>query len=920
MFDRALSEDEVEQLFNQQKFVKKKISAAATAEAEKYVETLTLTPQIKSALNNLARGGTALEELKKYAANPAEYFTEIRGKESDLTIFTLPGKARIISWFDKKTQRELLNFDAAFFSIEGTINKKKVKLSPLSSSVKSKLHLEPSEKQGKWSFVIKSYLSGSAYAATHYTFGNDRLEFRTFLDTSNSELKVNTLNQPDLRFMPMQTPDDKLLVPIMSGVEYPSASRLGANYAETYPRGTASMQMGAYYDKQSGIYWTALDKIASFKKFKFEANRKRINVIIAWPLPGKTTEPASKFMPCGAAAVELFRGGWYDAGLLYRRDLENIEALWWRKTLPNTDTPEWFRKNSFIIRRLPNTEDDVPELIKLSKFFEDKFLVEWGHGSSSNQYSPLMRMSPETVAWIRDLHRAGLRTIPYTDPRLWQVFDRRDEDFMFSSHAKQHCIIEDGKLLIEKYENRPCGVTCAVSPYIQKMMQQMMFNLTDVGFDGIYADQVGAARPHLCEVAAHGHAIRDAQAHFKDGWLPMFTEVRKQWKTRAPEAILATEDNAEHCVGMMDAMLPWRWMYEHQVPLYPMVYAGRTQFIGREPDCEDPRAIYPKVAVQTVNSEQLGYLEHQLVTSPLRNPYRVFIKQLIYLRGAMLDFFNSGMMARPLQFSKPFPREKLIWGVRGTGSVTTEAVVSSAWQKENVLAFMLVNHTPEVQKNVLIYQLAAPQNQIHIFSSTAAETQQTSNSKLELPITMEPRSCMMIICAPQGLNIDGLLDNTRKKFQVIRKAPDTFDPFTLDEMKLRDRDAGPASSWHHARDVADISGGRRDEPRNEINWIRDAVVSVGTVDFGDGSFKTLEATFSAPMRSGLGSTSFYIDSLKNENKIAEFIFDQKQFLTESWRTFAPREQVVTRKITGKHRVFIKFEGSSFCNLQSWRMK
>ena len=150
--------------------------------------------------------------------------------------------------------------------------------------------------------------------------------------------------------------------------------------------------------------------------------------------------------------------------------------------------------------------------------------------------------------------------------------------------------------------------------------------------------------------------------------------------------------------------------------------------------------------------------------------------------------------------------------------------------------------------------------------------------------------------------------------------PDTFDPFTLDEMKMRDRDAGPASSWHHARDVADISGGRRDEPRNEINWIRDAVVSVGTVDFGDGSFKTLEATFSAPMRSGLGSTSFYIDSLKNENKIAEFIFDQKQFLTESWRTFAPREQVVTRKITGKHRVFIKFEGSSFCNLQSWRMK
>jgi hypothetical protein len=137
---------------------------------------------------------------------------------------------------------------------------------------------------------------------------------------------------------------------------------------------------------------------------------------------------------------------------------------------------------------------------------------------------------------------------------------------------------------------------------------------------------------------------------------------------------------------------------------------------------------------------------------------------------------------------------------------------------------------------------------------------------------------------------------------------------------MHSRNAGAATDWHHAREAADTAGCRQDIPRNEINWIRDAVVSVGEVDFGDGSAGTLEATFSAPPRSGLGITSFYTDSLAPENKFAEFLFDQKCFLTESWRTFEPRCQKISRKITGKHRVFVKFEGSSFCNMQSWRMK
>ena len=98
------------------------------------------------------------------------------------------------------------------------------------------------------------------------------------------------------------------------------------------------------------------------------------------------------------------------------------------------------------------------------------------------------------------------------------------------------------------------------------------------------------------------------------------------------------------------------------------------------------------------------------------------------------------------------------------------------------------------------------------------------------------------------------------------------------------------------------------------------MVSVGTVDFGNGSGKVMQAAFAAPPRCGFGTVSFYIDNLEAANKIAEFAFDGVNFSTGNWNTFAIRETELLRKVSGSHRVFIKLEGNSFCNLQSWQVK
>ena len=105
-------------------------------------------------------------------------------------------------------------------------------------------------------------------------------------------------------------------------------------------------------------------------------------VKVTFPVPGPLKSPQKVYTTTAPAVVELFRGNWYDVGLLYRRDLARIKALWWRETLPNTNTPEWFRNNALYLRRLQGTRNDEPFMEKLRDYLETTFIV--GGTDSSN--------------------------------------------------------------------------------------------------------------------------------------------------------------------------------------------------------------------------------------------------------------------------------------------------------------------------------------------------------------------------------------------------------------------------------------------------------------------------------------------------------------------------------------------------------
>ena len=95
--------------------------------------------------------------------------------------------------------------------------------------------------------------------------------------------------------------------------------------------------------------------------------------------------------------------------------------------------------------------------------------------------------------------------------------------------------------------------------------------------NGMYMDQIGAARPRLCFDKTHPHAPNDPDSWYMAGYREMLLDLH----TLYPQAVWTTEDNAEPYVGLMHGLLSWRWMVDGNVPLFNLLYHGKTEMVGR---------------------------------------------------------------------------------------------------------------------------------------------------------------------------------------------------------------------------------------------------------------------------------------------------------------------------------------------------
>ena len=339
---------------------------------------------------------------------------------------------------------------------------------------------------------------------------------------------------PKVLLNPLTQGGETLIVPYGCGVAYPKPTSNNIRYSHPYPRAFAAMQFLAYYDQASGVYIGCEDPCARVKHIDTGASRKNLSADFRWRVPYVAYGQPNPFQPGCHAALELFRGDWYDAGLIYRRELERSGAIWWQKTLPNTDSPDYYRNNTFWVSATYLGEYD-PNMLALRDYFGQNYIVGdvakwWEEGDTA--LSPTMRANPEWIEFVRQHSRKGVLMIPYIDGRLWSKLDKRGEDYLFSKIGHPLNVVSYGKPIREEYAI-PSDVLCPATDGYQNVFFDFINTLASQGLDGLYVDQLGACYQPLCDRAKeHGHLYADWDAWCTNGYVKLLKRLRAHWAKR----------------------------------------------------------------------------------------------------------------------------------------------------------------------------------------------------------------------------------------------------------------------------------------------------------------------------------------------------------------------------------------------------
>ena len=803
VLDRALAESEVRDLVLADKRLKPRFlvpKALTASEACELDPARGRTPEEKShlaALRNAALLGRP-NRLRASATATGELLT-LAGPHSRITVLDDCEYATVASFYDVEADRELLAWNNPFFEVIYRDKAGKSRsISGLSREITRNLVARPMQKDGGWEFAFageheptKSFPFSFEYTMK-FRYVDDRLEYTLTVRNRSPEALLQKVKFPALALNTYKDGNDNLLVPIMSGVVYKDASANLAGYSDYYPRGRSSMQMGAYYDAKGGVMFAVEDPRGRAKYPAHNVGREFAEATFAWDVPYREFPECNEFDPKCSASLTLFRGDWYDAGLAYRALLDRINPPWWSMGQPNPECPAWFRSNAIWIGRWQHYInyrkwlEELDALAKWKKYVGSPGQVihfyEWNlHFTRDWPHHPA---NPDFVDRMNAMQQAGYRVVPYINAHIWEEKDKRDEDYRWTKVGLPASVKRVDGSPFPSWFGRQFYVICPATETYEKEMFRECDSLVDHGADGVYLDQIGAGSHRACHSAEHGHLRADPDVWYMRGHRRVYRKLREHWKKRAPEAVTIGEDIAETTVGNLDGGLTWRWMYDGQVPLFPLVYSGRSQMVGLEWGNDarekvkfvDLEAVPAKLTWQLFCGCQLGWFSIRYLVHPLMRENRPLVKQYAHLRVAMLPFFDRGMMARPPRFEKPQTPATLTWGNQGTLRLRTEPLQSCAWELDGVKAILVANTGRKAAENAVV--TTAKKGKLHVFYSDGRkETRDFAGGTLKLPVSLKFREFFAVLAVPEGVDAAAVVKRFAAAFAVIEKANREPDPW-----------------------------------------------------------------------------------------------------------------------------------------------
>ena len=715
--------------------------------------------------------------------------------------------------------------------------------------------------------------------------------------------------------------NDTLLFPFQSGAEVrnPTVKRFRFGQKGVYPALFATMQFDAYYAENRGVYLGMEDPCGVTKKHDV-TGRNEQGLDIVWghfvPYAAGITG-GNTWRPDFTVRLRVFDGGWFEAGGIYRKFLER-GASWWIKELPRRDTPERYRNGTITFTTLPTT-DARQRLMNRQLLYLREYLdipIECVH--TNQWYVPMQKglcwphsflyPLPRTLEMLEQFKGKGIVSQVYIDSLLWAMKDGPGgkSDHQFARFGEKYAVKNaDGTIPYYKYSLGKFAIECPGAAGWIQYLNKICDELIKIGFLSIYHDQVGTCQPRQCFDPNHGHLLNDPSVWTVKGYRPMM----KRMKAKYPHISHSTEDFSEVYADIYDSAYNWRWTCPDLVPVMQSIYCGRVQFVGKETDRDshgDPESFYAKAAFNLVYGEWVANLAPwELGRADFK---RIYIKRLVHLRKALIDYFNAGRMLPPLKYKTPMPLLNAKWGgFYAPAPVQTPVIQSNSFRLGGNTVFIFINTTGKTQKAVPILKGDQP------FYRCSWDLPQAVPCTAEQELNLKPYQIELRVCGSR--QEADRLQNELKKLASFQDRGRNFDELFMEVKPLKNTlkkgelctPAFAAGVYHCDRFADGVAIG---------SFEPGAKISYGEIDFGPERVSEIQLVFGvSPYYQGC---SFEF-GIQDGNKEIPLGTTPAQKSTGGVRKFITVPLKLSRTLTGKQQIYIRYYGRSWgSNIAGWK--
>ncbi|MDW7656241.1 MAG: DUF6259 domain-containing protein [Bacillota bacterium] len=371
-------------------------------------------------------------------------------------------------------------------------------------------------------------------------------------------------------------------------------------YENEYPAQLSFQFTALYHEQRYGLYFATEDGDARIKTIRYQPSLEHNMIYSVIHYPENMLSTQTYEQPY-AVVMAMFQGDWQIPATLYHSWA--IRQKWSQKLLSERPLPKQLDHLGFW--RINHMNYSLG--MRTKEYFDTALVLRdavaaplglhwygWNMGEHDVNYPEYISTEKREEGWPRCLaiwnqrfDKAGILKIPYVNARLWDIHTKSWQD----DNAPEAALInESGQLYIEPWKNNNLRPMCpSTDLWQQKVLAFSVETMQEMGFDGLYLDQIASFNATLCFNAEHPHPLGGG-SWWNDSYHKMIERLRA---IVGSEKILTTESCCECYLDCFDLFLILDTNMQRSgfnavaggdncesVPLFNMIYGGRALSYG----------------------------------------------------------------------------------------------------------------------------------------------------------------------------------------------------------------------------------------------------------------------------------------------------------------------------------------------------